>query len=554
MKRRIFSILSLGALLVGCSKDPVTPNAGVDLTSAVSISPMIQSRATDLNFEEGDQIGLSILMEGDNSIYADNSMMSYDGSTFTGDLVWYSDADLSSTLFAYYPYADGDSAPTSFTVLADQTAQGAYTASDFMMASKSGVTPSAESTPLTFQHSLSRIVVNIDNQSGETIESVIIGGSYSTALVDLASMSVVVDESSELVDITAPLWSDGSYKAVIVPQSVALSFTIIFAGGEEVSRTKGSVEFVSGSEYTAAITVVEGDLDVDLSGDADDWEEGGQIPDVSFEEFDGYFVYDGDTYQTITLSNGSTWMAEPLRYLPEGYTLSDDATVDSDVWYPYAIDYAQLVEDDKVSLSPTIDYLMVLTDEASIAERGYLYSFDAAIGAEITEENCYDFEGAQGVCPSGWHIPTRADYFALVGSSIAAVDESGTQVDETAVFYDSNYKSASVQNLIDGGFGFDFSGVRMQSTFTATPVYQRTMIQGSNSTVTDWYGNLALTYLMTSTCYKPVYSSSTGELSNIQNFAVMSTFTASGYPEGRLSLAAIGIKSGTSIRCVKDSE
>lgn len=42
-------------------------------------------------------------------------------------------------------------------------------------------------------------------------------------------------------------------------------------------------------------------------------------------------------YKTVTLSNGTTWMAEPLCYLPKGYTPSTDPTADSHIWYPYEI-------------------------------------------------------------------------------------------------------------------------------------------------------------------------------------------------------------------------
>ncbi|MFR9522594.1 MAG: fimbrillin family protein, partial [Rikenellaceae bacterium] len=388
MKRKIFSALMIGAVLLSCSKDPIDPNVDVEPTDAVSIAAMIQSRATELSFESGDQIGVSIVMDADNSLYADNSMLSYNGSSFTGDLYWYTDADLTSTILAYYPYVEASSTPTSFTIQEDQTESGAYTASDLMMAMKSGVEPSSSSTTMTFSHSLSRIVVEVDNQSSKSIESVVIGGSYPTAIFDLAEQSVEVDATSAIVNIKAPLWDDGAYKAIIVPQTVALTFTITFDGGEEVSRKKASVTFVAGGEYTAEITVLDSDIDVDLSGDVDDWTEGGVIPDVSFDEYDGYFVYDGVTYQTVTFSNGATWMAEPLRYLPDGYTLSSDATEDSDAWYPYAMDYDKLVEDDAVVLSPSIDYLKVLTDEESIAAKGLLYSFEAALGKELTEENC----------------------------------------------------------------------------------------------------------------------------------------------------------------------
>ena len=60
--------------------------------------------------------------------------------------------------------------------------------------------------------------------------------------------------------------------------------------------------------------------------------------DPNFTENEGSFTYYGETYKTVTLENGSVWMAEPLRYVPEGYTVSaDPADDDAHIWYPYAI-------------------------------------------------------------------------------------------------------------------------------------------------------------------------------------------------------------------------
>lgn len=144
--------------------------------------------------------------------------------------------------------------------------------------------------------------------------------------------------------------------------------------------------------------------------------------DTNFEEHDGYFVYYGETYKTIKLANGTTWMAEPLRYVPEGYTPSSDPTADSHIWYPYKL----IVEDGNTKL--TADGAEALTDEASIKKLGYFYDMYIALGSkEVTEENCYEFEGAQGICPEGWHIPTREEFLNLCGLSNAAVGETGNK-------------------------------------------------------------------------------------------------------------------------------
>lgn len=161
MKRKIFTLLLATAAIVSCSKsdEPVT---GGESSTKVTIDPMIQTRATELSFEENDEIGVSIVMSDDNSVYADNALLTYTDGSFSGNLTWYDNVLETSTVYAYYPYVIGESVPTTFTVQADQSTATGYTKSDLMIASKSDVTPTVAGTTMTFSHSLSRIVVTLD--------------------------------------------------------------------------------------------------------------------------------------------------------------------------------------------------------------------------------------------------------------------------------------------------------------------------------------------------------------------------------------------------------
>ena len=271
--------------------------------------------------------------------------------------------------------------------------------------------------------------------------------------------------------------------------------------------------------------------------------------ETNFEEHDGYFVYYGETYQTVKLANGTTWMAEPLRYVPEGYTPSGDPTVDSHIWYPYQLTGIT----DKLTAAGA----EALTDEASIKKLGYFYDAYAAFGGkEVTAENCYEFEGTQGICPKGWHIPTRAEFFDLCGLSNAAVDESGSQVNKNALFYDEAYNGGNRSKFNAAGWNYVLSGVRMQNNFAATPTYQLTTFYSKNTTpetLEKYKGQPAVTYIMSSTCYKPLYQDKEDatKLTNIQFFSQMTTFT-NVFSEGRINVAFTSTKSGQQLRCVKD--
>ena len=307
-----------------------------------------------------------------------------------------------------------------------------------------------------------------------------------------------------------------------------------------------STDLVQGGQYSVNIRVLPDNIIVTLSGEIENWTDEGEIKgddsEVPFEEHDGYFIYDGITYNTVTLSNGTTWMAEPLRYVPDGYTPSSDPAADSHIWYPYEL----------VTVDGTLT-AKALQDEASIKQYGYLYDIHAALsGKAVTPENCYDFEGAQGICPKGWHIPTRAEYFSLVGNSTKDADGNSLENGKDALFYDTAYDGGKIPTLNEAKFNYQFSGVRMSTGYSAVPKYQATAITSSNSTVTEWFGKPSMSYYMTSTAYKPIYSTSTGDLTNIQFFGLMSTFSMAKYPEGRLSLSYISVLSGQTVRCVKN--
>ena len=92
---------------------------------------------------------------------------------------------------------------------------------------------------------------------------------------------------------------------------------------------------------------------------------------------------DGNSYQTVSIGS-QCWMAENLRSTK--YSDGTDVT---------AIQYANKYNPDD--------------DANNVATYGYLYNWKAAMRGSTTE-------GAQGICPTGWHVPTEADFFTMLGS------------------------------------------------------------------------------------------------------------------------------------------
>ena len=537
MKKSLTFIFA-AALLVSCQQEENETTTPSD--SRITISPNI-TRATEVNFESGDKIGVTITQNGD-FVYAENKLMTFNDGVFAGDLLWYPEGNDKSQIVAYYPYREGNT-PASFSVQTDQTT--GYGASDLMAASKSDILPTTSVISMNFKHMFTKLLINVTKEVEANISSIALKGSIPTATLDLAALTVTADANVTATNITAQaVEANKTYRAIIVPQTVALTLEVVTSDGKTLSQKLTSATLAQGGQYSVNIRVLPDDIEVKLSGEIDGWTDEGEIGadnEISFEEHldQNYFLYDDVKYNTVTLANGTTWMAEPLIYLPKGYTPSTDPTADSHVWYPYEI------KADGATVATT--------EESAIKELGYLYDFQVALGGkEITESNLNSFEGAQGICPKGWHIPTRLEYFNLVGKTTNDVDGKVPADGDKALFYNAVYDGAKISSLNNAGFNYQFSGVRMATSLTGAGSYQKTAIAEDANIQTSWHGKPAMNYLMTSTAFKPVYNSTSGLLTNIQFFGLMSTINASKYSEGRLSLSYVSIKAGMQLRCVRD--
>ncbi len=526
-------IIAAGALLLAsCTQDKNKTEADLGF---VQISPVI-TKATDTSFEEGDKIGVTITLPGET--FAQNEELTYADGVFKGSLKWYSESLTTSTFSAYYPYTK-EGVPTSFSVQEDQSA--GVSGSDFIAGIKEEVSPSAEAIVVPFKHLLSKIVLKIDNQSGADISEVSLEGAKSTALINLSELTATVDESSAELTIKAcPVTAGSEYALITVPQSVAFTLNVTLNTGDKLSQKLLSTELVSGGQYTVNAKVLPKELTVTISGDIENWTDKGEIaPDqptyIDFAEYDGYFVYKNEKYTTKTFSDGTTWMTQPMRYIPEGYTVSTDPTADdAHIWAPYTI----------VNGVATPS-----TDAALVTSNGYLYDQQAIFGEDVTKDNAASFEGAQGICPNGWHVPTRAEYIKLCGYSNKAEGEDTYTTDETALLWDSEANYGSIKKANELGWNFVFSGYRQKNNYSATPQYFKSTIAEKNTNDKSFAGLPSITYCATSTVYKYNETSST----NLQFFGLMTSFTAT-YLDGRLSLAYVHEECGQQLRCIKNAK
>ena len=516
MKR--YLTLALAALAFAACQQTVTP----DTTPAtVQVEPVI-TKATEVNFETGDQIGLTITKVNAAEKHADNALLTFDGTVFTGELMWYNDANSESDVYAYYPY-DAEGTPAVYEAVVDQTA--GIGAADLMAAKKTGVLPTVNAITMTFKHLMTKVVVNVDNQSGAAVEKVELTGTPASATVNIAELAVVPAE--ETVAVKAYEATAGKvWQAIIVPGTVKMSLVVSLSNGKNMVQPLTEMELKSGAQYTVNARILADDMAVTASGEIENWANGGEIEfdgegttedaPVEFEEHDGYFVYDGVEYKTITLADGNTWMAENLRFVPRGRTVSTDPAEDAGIWYPAS-------NADKVA------------DPALAETLGLLYDAATAFGVEaVTLENANTFEGTQGICPTGWHIPTLTEMTGLVGHCA-----NSEVINTNGAYYDSTIKGASLATLAEAGWAWQFASMRNKANVTGAGSFTVT-------NVGDVYG--VMSYLIGSSMYK-TFTNTDGSLKNVQYYYLMPTYNAT---NEKVTVAYGNFLSGASLRCVKN--
>jgi uncharacterized protein (TIGR02145 family) len=159
--------------------------------------------------------------------------------------------------------------------------------------------------------------------------------------------------------------------------------------------------------------------------------------------------YDGNVYQTVEIGN-QIWMKENLRSLH----YADGTPVDS-VW----------VYDD---------------NENNAQIWGRLYSWNAAMhGASSSNGNP---SGVQGICPDGWHLPSKAEFEELIGAAGGAFSGGSALKSDN-----NNYWQTPNSNNNQTGFSAYGAGYRTDPLYYYTNLKETTSFWSS----TEDNGNVA---------------------------------------------------------------
>ena len=296
---------------------------------------------TDTDFETGDEIGVTITMADDNSQFLNNKEFKFDGTNFTAPgTLWYEDANLKSSIFAYHPYQTGTAIPTEFSVLGDQNGDN-YQKSDLIIGTKTGVKPD-RTIGMTFKHKMTRIIIRVTNGTDTDVTEILIKGAIGTGTIDAKTGEFTAKEGGATLDVKAcERTKNQLYYALFVPQKgVKLETSVTTSDNKTRSYTLGTTDLTSGTNRELKMNVMPKDLEIILGGQIDNWTDGSELEietGGSVQEPETPTVsWGGVDYKTVTLKDGRTWMAENLRYVPEGKTPSSDPAEEAGIWYPAA--------------------------------------------------------------------------------------------------------------------------------------------------------------------------------------------------------------------------
>ncbi|RLD86711.1 MAG: hypothetical protein DRJ09_11525 [Bacteroidetes bacterium] len=266
------------------------------------------------------------------------------------------------------------------------------------------------------------IGIKIEIREGSLSGNAVYSESFSVTSNAVGVVSINIGQGSPVTgEFSAINWGSASYY---------LNVAIDVDGGSNYSDM-GTTQLLSVpySLYTGSIyvnysndTLYIGDQYVVISG-------GSQPPEGTITDFDG------NIYETVTIGT-QTWMKENLR----SQHYANGTTIDS-VW----------VYDN---------------NESNAAVWGRLYNWEAVMNGDAPSNG--NPSGVQGVCPDGWHLPSKAEFQQLI--NYVGTGGSAWNLKESNAAYWNNPE----QNTNESGFSARGAGLRDHIYFNYSSLKETT--------------------------------------------------------------------------------
>lgn len=291
--KKYISMAALLLLAVGCDKENnLTQYNPDEIRVEASLG---ETRATLTAFEEGDKISLyAVAYDGEQVAdlqiagnYLNNELMTFDGAAWnaTRTLYW---SENPCDFYGFYPYQElGTLEDLLFEVATDQSvastadALGGYENSDLMWAKAEKVSKEDGAVKLSFNHMLSRLVVEIvrgENYEGELPEDieVHIYNTATTARVNWRIGSLEKYLYSDTKTIKMRQLDGDTFDAIIVPQFIERSTPLVEITMEGIAYLLNySMSFRPGMQHTVTVTLNtspdQEKIEIEIEGDIDEW-------------------------------------------------------------------------------------------------------------------------------------------------------------------------------------------------------------------------------------------------------------------------------------------
>ena len=206
------------------------------------------------------------------------------------------------------------------------------------------------------------------------------------ATVNIAEKMTIKGEATidfgEISNVTLKVGGKAISEVTAVPFSYDYTF--------EANQTEGALKIeltVKGDQGTMATS----EVNITLTK-----------PEPTPEPGEGEMVdsRDNHVYKTVEIGE-QTWMAENLAYLPKVNKPAAAATCEGEPLY-FVYDY----DGEDVNAAKNTE---------TYKTYGVLYNWYAAMNKENEEGKDADAvpSGVQGICPSGWHLPSKAEWKIL---------------------------------------------------------------------------------------------------------------------------------------------
>ena len=274
--KKYFYLAAAAIALVACNNEKLE-NGSVQELKSISLTASINSsvdvtRASSADALQNTQfvadktIFVEVYETGEATTYTTGEYTTAAEGALTGNL-YYPSNNNHVDICAYYP-STISSASTEFTVSNDQSSEAAYQASDLMFATKLTDKGSGATHDLTFNHALTKIVVNIEYAENmittgltttPAITDVKLNSTVRTASLTISEGAITAGKKAEVDASDIDIMGTGfDNTGIIVPQTVAADIpfvTLTYNSATYIYKLPSATNFLAGKVYTYTLTL-----------------------------------------------------------------------------------------------------------------------------------------------------------------------------------------------------------------------------------------------------------------------------------------------------------